>query len=71
MDYANALKQLRAEMNVSQQKLAELLHVSFISVNRWENGHNEPTVIVRERLKKIFKQYNIVLEKKEDGKENE
>lgn len=67
MDYSSALRQLRAEMDVSQQQLAELLKVSFISVNRWENGKHEPTVIVKERLKKLFKQYNITLEEKQNG----
>jgi len=67
MDYSSALRQLRAEMDVSQQQLAELLKVSFISVNRWENGKHEPTVIAKERLKKLFKQYNITLEEKQNG----
>ena len=62
IDYASALRQLRAEMNLSQHEFADYLHVSFVSVNRWENGRFEPTVLVKERLKKLFKQYNIELE---------
>jgi len=64
MDYASALRQLRAELNLSQQEFAEYLKVSFVSVNRWENGKFEPTILVKERLKKLFKQYNIELEVK-------
>ena len=61
-NYPDAIRKLRAKLNVSQQELASLLDVAFSSVNRWENGHNEPTIIAKERLKELFKQNNIVLE---------
>ncbi len=61
-NYPDAIRKLRAKLNVSQQELASLLDVAFSSVNRWENGHNEPTIIAKERLKDLFKQNNIVLE---------
>ncbi len=64
-DYASALRQLRAELNLTQREFAEILNVSFVSVNRWENGKYEPTILVKERLKKLFKQYNVELEAKE------
>lgn len=64
IDYAGALRQLRSELNLSQKEFAKFLNVSFVSVNRWENGKHQPTVLVKERLKKLFKQYNIDLEDK-------
>ena len=30
-----------------------------MSVNRWENGHFEPTIIVKEKLKDLFIENNI------------
>lgn len=60
-NYSKALLELRAKLNVSQQKLAELLGVSFPSISRWENGHNEPTVLAKVRLEKLFKENNIEL----------
>lgn len=38
LDYASAIISLRIKLNLSQMALAELLGVSFTSVNRWENG---------------------------------
>lgn len=37
-NYPDAIRKLRAKLNVSQQELASLLDVAFSSVNRWENG---------------------------------
>ena len=38
-----------------------MLGVSFPSVNRWENGHYEPTIIAKVRLDELFKENNIEL----------
>jgi len=34
---------LRKSLNLSQEKLAQLLGVSWTTVNRWEAGHSGPT----------------------------
>jgi DNA-binding transcriptional regulator YiaG len=57
--YPSAIRRLRAKLNISQTELAGILGVSFTSVNRWERGHHEPTVIAREKLKQLFKENNI------------
>jgi DNA-binding XRE family transcriptional regulator len=44
MDYSKVLKVLREKMLVTQTELAELLEVSFQTVNRWETGKHEPTI---------------------------
>ena len=49
-DYPSAIRKLRAKLNISQQELADMLGVSFPSVNRWENGHYEPTIIAKVKL---------------------
>ena len=59
IDYPDALIKLRAKLNLSQTELADLLGVSFTSVNRWEKGHHEPTVIVKSKLNDLFKEYEI------------
>ena len=58
-NYPAAIRRLRAKLNLSQEDLAKLLGVSFMSVNRWENGHFEPTIIVKEKLKDLFIENNI------------
>lgn len=37
MDYKYLVKQLRNKLIITQTELAELLGVSFASINRWEN----------------------------------
>ncbi|CEP69111.1 SNF2-related [Moorella glycerini] len=41
-DYPDRIRWLRAKLGLSQKRLAELLGVSFASVNRWENGQARP-----------------------------
>lgn len=62
INYQKALVELRAKLNISQHELAELLKVSYPSVSRWENGHFEPTKIVKVRLEKLLKENEIEVE---------
>ncbi len=36
------LATLRKRLDLSQEEMARLLGVSFVSVNRWEGGHSSP-----------------------------
>lgn len=67
-DYAKAIKQLRDKMIISQVELAELLEVSFSTVNRWETGQYSPTIKAKRKLAPLFEKYNISLEEKENGR---
>ena len=62
-DYSKAILELRSKLNISQHELATLLGVSFQSVNRWENGHFEPTKIVKVKVDKMLKENEIKMEK--------
>ena len=64
LDYAKAIKQLREKMIISQVELAELLEVSFSTVNRWETGLYSPTIEAKRTLAPLFETYNILLEEK-------
>lgn len=37
------LTEIRTRLHLSQEEMARLLGVSFVSVNRWERGHSTPT----------------------------
>lgn len=50
-----ALKKYRLENRISQTGLAELLGVSFATVNRWLNGHHEPNELQRFQIEKLLK----------------
>ena len=71
MSFAEKVKTVRGQLKLSQEKLAAKLGVSFSTVNRWESGLYAPTIKAKRKLAPLFEKYNIVLEEKEDGKENE
>lgn len=49
-------------MMLTQTELAEVLEVSFASINRWENGRYEPTIKIKRRIKDLCKKNNINLD---------
>lgn len=42
--------------------LADLLGVSYTSVNRWENGKYAPTKLVKKKIELLCKENNIPME---------
>lgn len=60
MDYSKSIKMLREKMFISQKELAELLEVSFVSVNRWETGKSNPTIKAKKKLNNLFIKHNII-----------
>ena len=62
LDYASAIINLRIKLNLSQSALAELLGVSFTSVNRWENGKYSPTKLVKKKIELLCQENNIQME---------
>ena len=62
------LKKIREYLNMSQTELAELLNISFATVNRWENGRAVPNKLAQSTLYELCKErqvpvYDMVLEK--------
>ena len=45
--FADQVKYVRNQMNLSQKKLADLLGVSFATINRWENAKNDPSQLAK------------------------
>lgn len=64
MDYQRLVKELRLKLILSQQEFADLLNVSFASINRWETGKHEPTIKVKRKIVELCKENNIDLEGK-------
>lgn len=62
MEYQKIIKNLRSKLVLSQQEFAELLGVSFTSVNRWENGKHEPTIKVKRKILQLCKENKIKYE---------
>ena len=59
MTYAEKVKKLREVMLISQGELAEILNISVVTVNRWENGKFEPTIKMKRKLQTLFNKNNI------------
>ncbi len=49
-DYTDRIKNLRHQFNLTQMRLAELMGVSFASVNRWENGQSKPSTLAWQQI---------------------
>lgn len=62
MNYPNIIKKLRTKLLLTQSEFASLLGVSFESVNRWENGKNEPSMKMKRQIAKLAKQNKIEME---------
>ena len=54
MTFGEKLKALRARLNLSQEALAELLHVSRQAVTKWENGSGMPDLSNLTALSDLF-----------------
>ncbi len=65
MDYQRLVKELREKLILTQQEFANLLGVSFASINRWETGRHKPTIKVKRKIVELCKENNIDLEGKE------
>lgn len=42
MGFPDTVKQARKTLGISQEELAHALNVSYVTINRWENGRSEP-----------------------------
>ena len=62
MTYAEAIEKLRKIMLLTQTEFANLLGVSFGTVNRWESGKYEPTMKIKRKLAPYFEKYMIEVE---------
>ena len=58
MDQPGRIKALRERLGLTQAALAERLGVSFVSVNRWENGQSRPMPLAWRRVTELERQSN-------------
>ena len=54
MDTKNVILELRTEMGLSQDELAEKVFVTRQAVSRWENGETTPNIETLKLLSKLF-----------------
>jgi len=52
-DFPKTLKDLRRQLDISQEELAQALGVSFATVNRWENGKTVPSKLAQRQYEQF------------------
>ena len=53
MKSSEIIKEIRSYLNLNQSELADVLGVSFATVNRWEKGRCEPSKIAVNAIKNL------------------
>ena len=69
------IKQIRSYLNMSQTEFAERMNVTYLTVNRWENGHSLPNRLAQSKIYEVCKAdnvpvYDMTLEKIRNNAEN-
>jgi putative transcriptional regulator len=53
-DTAVLTKAVRDRLNLTQERFAAQMGVSFSTVNRWENGHRQPLPVMLLRMRELL-----------------
>ncbi len=61
MEFSKICFETRLRLNLSQEKLARKLNVSFATINRWENGKTLPQKLILYRFIKFCSKNGIEL----------
>lgn len=62
MNYGKAIKDLRDKLLITQTEFANLINVSYASVNRWENKHCQPTMKAKRKITDVCKKNHVKIE---------
>ena len=55
-DVASPISALRRRLNMTQEEFAHAIGVTVSTVNRWENGHIEPSRLARKAIEGLLAQ---------------
>lgn len=50
MSFSEKVIAVRKQLNLSQERLAAHLGVSFSTINRWEKGRSKPSYLAQEKF---------------------
>lgn len=62
MTFSEKLIAVRAKLNLSQTDLGKLLHVSCVTISRWETSKSKPTKKAVYAFEELCKKHKIVFE---------
>lgn len=55
-EIGNLVRELRCMMQLSQEKFADELGMTFATINRWENGHATPSPLALRQIDTLLHQ---------------
>ena len=61
-DYATKIREYRERKCLTQEELAKILNVSYVSICRWETGRFEPTMDTKKKLVALFDEIGMKLD---------
>lgn len=61
-NYSSLIKELRIKLGMTQKEMSDFLGVSFATLNRWENGHFNPTFKYKTIISRICKDFGVKYE---------
>jgi transcriptional regulator with XRE-family HTH domain len=50
------IRELRQEMGLTQEQLAAFLGVVYPTINRWENGHAQPSPLALKQIERMLQE---------------
>jgi DNA-binding transcriptional regulator YiaG len=56
----SAIAAIRTRLGLTQASFAKKLGVSYVTVNRWENGHVKPSRLAIEKLEKLARKMGVL-----------
>lgn len=66
MKFSKKLLIARAKLNLSQTQLAEILGVSLITINRWENEQSKPSKVAMIKFEEFCIENKILFKENQD-----
>ena len=67
MSFSASIKQVRKQLELSQEQLARELNISFSTINRWENDKSKPSQMAKELFYNFCKRKKINIQSIEEG----
>lgn len=52
---AGDLRRLRVRLRLSQEEMAAALGVSYVTINRWENGRHSPSRMAQAKIEAMMR----------------
>lgn len=59
-DTRRLVRLLRERMGLTQEKFAARLGVTFPTINRWENGHTQPSPLALRQIEALLSELGVV-----------